>query len=560
MSLKATPVPPVPEDTARVAGSAFRKRKGKGSPWIALRDELGSLYQDSDFSSLFAVEGRPAEAPWRLALVTCFQFAEGLSDRQAADAVRSRIDWKYALSLPLDDPGFDDSVLSEFRTRLIEGKAEGLLFDKLIELCRERKWLKERGRQRTDSTKILASVRSLNRLEQVAETLQQALNAVATVAPDWMRARLEMEWSEWPERYDRRLDEYRMPKEEGARTQLAVEIGLDGHALLDALEADPQMAALLQAPAITTLRRVWMQRYYTNSKQTQWRTEEHGLAPSAVRIISPHDVDARQSAKRETSWEGYTVHLTESCEQDLPHLITQVETTPATTPDHVALTRIQEDLAAHDLLPGEQLVDSGYIETGTLVESQRRGIELCGPARPDTSWQGQANSGFAAADFHYDFARRRATCPAGRTSCNWRERSNRYGGKEIQIKFATRDCSLCQQRPQCTTTKSRRRLLTIQPEAEFFALQKARRQQAEPGFKKRYAARAGIEGTISQAVRRSDIRRARYVGQAKTHLQNVCTAVALNLVRLWNWLSETPLATTRRPAFAKCCQPKAALV
>jgi hypothetical protein len=102
-------------------------------------------------------------------------------------------------------------------------------------------------------------------------------------------------------------------------------------------------------------------------------------------------------------------------------------------------------------------------------------------------------------------------------------------------------------------------LLTIQPEAEFIALQKARRQQAEPGFKKRYAARAGIEGTISQAVRRSDIRQSRYVGQAKTHLQNVCTAVALNLARLWNWLTETPLALTRRSSFAKCCQPKAAL-
>lgn len=558
MSLKAAPVPPVPEETARVAGAAFRKRKGKGSPWIALRDELGSLYQDSDFSALFAIEGRPAEAPWRLALVTCFQFAEGLSDRQAADAVCSRIDWKYALSLPLDDPGFDDSVLSEFRTRLIEGQAEALLFDKLIELCRERKWIKERGRQRTDSTKILASIRSLNRLEHVAQTLQHALNAVATVAPDWMRVRLESEWSDWPERYERRLDEYRLPKEEGARTELAVEIGLDGHALLDALETDPQMAYLLQAPAITTLRRVWMQRYYTDSKQTQWRTEKHGLAPSAVRIVSHRDVEARHSVKREMSWEGYKVHLTESCDQDLPHLITQVETTPATTPDHATLPAIQQDLAAHDLLPGEHLVDSGYIETGTLVESERRGIKLCGPARPDTSWQSRVGLGFAAADFHYDFARRHATCPAGRTSCSWRERPDRYGGKEIQIKFAKRDCSPCPQRAQCTQTASERRLLTIQPEVEFRALQEARRQESEPGFKKRYAARAGIEGTISQAVRRSDLRRARYVGQAKTHLQNVCTAVALNLVRLWNWLAETPLATTRRSAFAKCCQPKAA--
>jgi transposase len=522
-----------------------------------LRDELGSLYEDTDFAALFPADGRPAETPWRLALVTCFQFAESLSDGQAADSVRSRIDWKYALCLPLDDPGFDDSVLSEFRTRLLERQAEALLFDKLLELCRERKWLKTRGRQRTDSTHVLASIRSLNRLENVGRTFQHALNTVASVEPDWMRARLEAEWSHWPQHYERRLDEYRLPKEENARRQLAIQIGLDGHLLLDALEADPNLAYVCQAPAIATLRRVWWQQYYTDSSGTQWRTEkEHGLAPSAVRIISPHDVEARYSTKREMSWEGYKVHLTESCDQDLPHLITQVTTTPATTPDHVALPEIQQELAAHDLLPQEQLVDAGYIESDALVESQRNEIKLCGPARPDTSWQGRAGSGFAAADFHYDFAQCVATCPAGRRSSSWQQRPTRYGGKEIHLKFATRDCQPCPHRAQCTQTACGRRVLTIQPEAEFRALQEARRQQTEPGFKKRYAARAGVEGTLSQGVRRSDLRRARYVGQAKTHLQNVCTAVALNLVRLWNWLTETPLAITRRSAFAKCCQPK----
>lgn len=555
MSLKATPVPPVPEETARAARGAFPK----GAPWIALRDELGMLYEDADFAALFSAEGRPAEAPWRLALVLCFQFAEGLSDSQAADAVRSRIDWKYALSLSLDDPGFDDSVLSEFRTRLLAGNAEALLFDKLLNLCRERKWLKARGRQRTDSTHVLASIRSLNHLESVGQTFQHALNTVATVAPDWMRARIEAEWNAWPAAYERRLDAYRLPKEESARTRLATQIGRDGHALLDALAADPALACLRHAPAITTLRRVWLQQYYTDSTGTQWRTEkEHGVPPGAVRIISPHDVEARDSIKREMRWEGYKVHLTESCDEDLPHLITQVTTTPATTPDHVALPSIQQDLAAHDLLPDEQLVDTGYVEAGTLVESQGHEIRLCGPARRDTSWQGRAGSGFAAADFHYDFAERVATCPAGRTSSSWRERPTRYGGKEIQIKFATRDCQPCPQRAQCTQTACGRRLLTIQPEAEFRALREARRQEAEPGFKKRYAARAGIEGTLSQGVRRADLRHARYVGQAKTHLQNVCTAVALNLVRLWNWLTETPMAATRRSAFAKCCQPTAA--
>jgi transposase len=553
MSLKATPFPSVPEETARVARAAFPK----GAPWIDLRDGLGPLYEDADFASLFPADGQPAEAPGRLILVIIFQFAEGLSDRQAADAVRRCIDWKYALSLSLEDEGFDESVLAEFRQRLIDGQADALILDKLLKLCRERKWIKARGRQRTDSTHVLAAIRSLNHLEHVGRTFQHALNTVAAMEPDWMRARLQDEWSEWPERYERRLDEYRLPKGESARAQMAVQIGLDGHALLDALEADPDLAYLRNAPAIKTLRRVWLQQYYTDSTGTKWRIEkDHGRPPGAARIISPHDVEARYSIKREMSWEGYKVHLTETCDEDLPHLITQVTTTPATTPDNVALPEIQQDLAARDLLPDEQLVDAGYIEAGTLVESERHGVKLCGPARPDTSWQGRAGSGFAAADFHYDFARRVATCPAGRTSCSWQERPDRYGGKEIQIKFATRDCKPCPQRAQCTQTACGRRLLTIQPEAEFRALQEARRQEVEPGFKKRYAARAGVEGTLSQAVRRSDLRRARYVGQAKTHLQNVCTAVALNLVRLWNWLAETPLATTRRSAFAKCCQPK----
>ena len=555
MSLKATPFPSVPEETARVARAAFPK----GSPWIDLRDELGPLYEDADFVALFPVNGQPAEAPGRLILVIIFQFAEGLSDRQAADAVRRCIDWKYALSLSLDDEGFDESVLAEFRQRLIDGQAEALILDKLLNLCRERKWIRARGRQRTDSTHVMAAIRSLNHLENVGRTFQHALNTVAAVEPDWIRRRLQAEWSEWPQRYERRLDEYRLPKGQSARTEMAVQIGLDGEALLDALESDSELVYLRNAPAITTLRRVWLQQYYTDSTGTQWRTaERHGLPPSAVRIISPHDVEAHYSTKREMSWEGYKVHLTESCDEALPHLITQVTTTPATTPDNVALPEIQQDLAARDLLPDEQLVDAGYVESETLVESQRHAIKLCGPARLDTSTQGRAGLGFAAADFHYDFAKCVATCPAGRTSSSWRLRPNQYGGKEIQIKFSTRDCQPCPQRAQCTQTKCKRRLLTIQPVAEFLALQEARREQAEPGFKKRYQARAGIEGTLSQGVRRGGLRKARYIGQPKTHLQNVCTAVALNLVRLWNWLAETPLATTRRSAFAKCCQPKAA--
>src|SRR5215472_10308383 len=147
MTLRSDPIGPVPEETTRVARAAFPR----GTTWMRLRDQLGPIYRDATFAEL-------------------------LSDRKAADAVRGRIDWKYALSLPLDDPGFDASVLCEFRARLLSGSAEQQLLDALLNLCRERGWLHARGRQRTDSTHVLAAIRAHNRVEAVRETVRHALN------------------------------------------------------------------------------------------------------------------------------------------------------------------------------------------------------------------------------------------------------------------------------------------------------------------------------------------------------------------------------------------------
>lgn len=144
MSLKPQGISPVPEETARIAHAAYPK----GNVYMHMRDELGTIYEDESFAHLFPNNGQPAEAPWRLALVTIIQFAEGLSDRQAADAVRGRIDVKYALSLDLSDPGFDASVLSEFRTRLLEGHAEEQLLTAMLTLFKERGW-RNRARQTT---------------------------------------------------------------------------------------------------------------------------------------------------------------------------------------------------------------------------------------------------------------------------------------------------------------------------------------------------------------------------------------------------------------------------
>lgn len=175
----------------------------RGNVYMRVADLLGSLYQDQQFAALFPTRGQPAEAPVRLALVTVLQFAEGLSDRQAADAVRSRIDWKYVLGLELTDSGFDHTVLSEFRARLVQGKAERLLLDTLLERLRERGLVKKRGRQRTDSTHILAAVRVLNRLERVGETLRATLNVLASVAPEWLK---ELAPAQWFDRYGSRVE------------------------------------------------------------------------------------------------------------------------------------------------------------------------------------------------------------------------------------------------------------------------------------------------------------------------------------------------------------------
>src|SRR6266545_3180362 len=217
MSLQPKPCYEGPEETARVARAAFPQ----GTLCTRIYDALGTIFQDADFVSIFPPQGQPAEAPVRLALATILQFAECLSDRAAADAVRSRIDWKYLLGLELTDPGFDASVLSEFRGRLVAGDLTMVLLDTLLARCRAAGLLKARGRQRTDSTHVLAAIRVLNRLEGVGETFRHALNTLATVAPDWLRPQLAPVWDAWAERYGARFDVYRLPKDPVAREALA---------------------------------------------------------------------------------------------------------------------------------------------------------------------------------------------------------------------------------------------------------------------------------------------------------------------------------------------------
>lgn len=529
----------VPAETARIASAAFPK----GNLYMDLHAELGMLYTNQQFAHLFSTTGQPAEDPARLALVLVFQFLEGLSDRQAADSVRSRIDWKYALALELTDPGFDASVLCEFKGRLISGSAENLLLDTLLLQLQQRGLLKARGKQRTDSTHILAAVRSLNRLELLIETVRYALNQLADVAPDWLQPLIQPAWGE---RYAQRAENYRLPKAQTARDALAIAVGADGFALLEAAFAEHTPAVVRAEPAIEVLRQVWVQQFYGPDDPPRLRPTKDA-PPAGLLIASPYDVEARFSIKRGTEWTGYKAHITETCDEQTPNLIVNVLTTAATVQDDTVLGSIHAALEQKQLLPAEHFVDSGYTNVTNLQQStQRYQVDVVGPVASDPSWQARTKTGFDHTQFSIDWEQQVVTCPAGKQSVSWLPLNDGRANAAHLVRFARADCAACESRGQCTQSTRTGRHLTLDTKERYSLLAQARQRQRSESFKALYALRSGVESVISQAVRGCELRRTRYSGQARTHLQHILTVVAINLIRLVAWLGSS--STPRRPS------------
>jgi transposase len=547
MSLQPRPIPPVPHETARVARAAFPK----GNPYLRLRDELGTVFRDNDFADLYPRRGQPALPPWRLALVTVLQFRENLADRQAADAVRARIDWKYLLGLELTDPGFDFSVLSEFRSRLLASRAEERLLEKLLACCQATGLVKARGRQRTDATHVLASVRILNRLELLGESLRAALNELATVAPEWLGG---LAPASWYQRYGRRIEDSRLPQKGPEREAYATAVGQDGFLLLEWLEAPQAPAELRELPAIQVLRQVWGRHFARDGGPAgPVRLRPQGeLPPSAEGIESPYDPEARYRSKSGLHWTGYAAVLTETCDRDSPHLITHVATTTAAVHEVNCTAPIQEALAGLGLPPGEHLVDAGFVTAELLVDSRDgHGIRLVGPPRKDASWQNRTEGAYGVEDFAIDWERQQVRCPQGRLSASWKEYTAEDRAPYVSARFRDSDCRACPVRSRCTRSATQGRQLKLPPREQSAALREMREFIDSEEGRRVYAKRAGIEGTISQGVRSFGLRRARYRGESKAHLQHVATAVAINLDRIDDWQAGVPRAETRTSRFAR---------
>ena len=429
MSVQPRPWPePAPEIVSAIRAKYARRRAPLA---VQIRDQLGELFPDVEFEPAFGVRGRPGWSPGRLALVTVLQMAEDLTDRQAADAVRERLSWQYALGLGLEDPGFDHSVLSEFRSRVVEHGLEERVLDLLLETLKSKGLVGAGGKQRSDSTHVVSAVRDLNRLELAGESVRACLEALALAAPDWLGATFAL--GEWGGRYRARVDSWRLPTSQTKRNDLAAAYARDGYALLTACYAPSAPTWLRELPAVQVLRVVLIQNYYrhTNTRGreviTRRESDNQGLPPGRTRISSPYDTDTRWAAKGDDLfWNGYKVHISETCDipeppatpggdpprAEPPNVITNVSTTDATVPDTAMTTPIHAALDRRGLLPGEHFLDSGYPTGGPgrgLSAAVRDHAGQPAAGRPLSAGQGRRR--LRPGQFHH-----RLRTPAGHLS------------------------------------------------------------------------------------------------------------------------------------------------
>ena len=519
MSFKPQPPRPMPEEMATKVAPLLPP----DSPYKLVGDELYEQYDEADYVDLYHAEGKPAISPVDLAFVTAFQFMENLPDRQAADAVRLRLDWKYALHLPLGYAGFNYSVLSEFRTRVIEHQAEARLFDSVVGQLQGLGLIKRRGRQRTDSMAVLTKVRHLNRLERVVETLRLAVRALLKEDEEWTRSTVPPTWEE---RYGKRCVAERLSKDEQAR--LEAEVGRDGQWLLERVQAESTPAGLRTLPEVEVLATVWEQQFEVVEGEVIF--QEAGPYEGKTQIQTPHDPEARYSKKGSQAWIGDKVQVTETDDEDRPHLITDIAMTNSVETDYEALDAIQTRLEERDVVPREQDVDGGYVSEENLAGSDQGGIELFGPVQGDRSPQARLPEGITLDQFSIDEAAGVAICPAGETS-----RVGRRQGERRRFQFAQAVCAACPLRARCCTGQGGRSI-SIGPHHDL--LQAARARQETEAFKTHYRKhRGGVEGCLSALVRGHGLRVGRYARRAKRHLQALFTGVAVNLRRAARWLA-----------------------
>ncbi|MCY0924111.1 MULTISPECIES: transposase [unclassified Streptomyces] len=452
--------------------------------------------------------------------------------------------------------------MSRFRARLAENGMERVVFDRLLEHCREAGLVKAGGKKRTDSTHVISAVRDLNRTELAGESVRAALEALAVAAPSWLASVIDV--AEFAERYGPRVDGWTMPSSKTKRDHLAQIFGQDALVLCRAAWSHNTPVWIREVEAVTLLRQVLVQTYTVRADArgrevvSKRDADSDGVPPGSTRLASPYDSDARWSAKGDDLfWCGYKIHLTETCHAPAeaeaegclrvvpaPNLITDVHTTDATVPDVKATEPIQKNLAEHEVKPAEHYLDSGYPSADLITAAAGQGIAMITPLLADHSPQAKAAEGFERSAFRIDWKARQVRCPEGSTSAGWYPVTQR-GKDAIVIEFSRADCRPCPSRDKCTSSVRGTRMLTLRPRELHERTVAARAEQNTESWRAKYALRAGVEGTVNQALDVTGVRRARYRGLPKVRLQHAFSATALNVVRLDAWWTTDPLRKPR---------------
>jgi transposase len=487
---------------------------------LFLGQHLEDIFGMEDFADLYADSGRPSVHPILLAVVTLLQFWEDWPDRQAGEQVVKRIDWKYGLRQELTWLGFHFSDLCYFRQRLLNHAASERVFERVLSYLTAQGYLKKRGKQRTDSTHVLGQVARLSRVELKWESLRMALEDLMSVQAGWVMDTLGRTFVQT---YSHSRATYRMSQQ--ALHALETQLDADSLHLLQQVESAGRVE-WRELHYVRLLAAVVRQQTACFTPEAWMAWEKPDSAPLAGAIQSPHEPEARYSEKRGQGWVGYKTHLTESIEPEGGRFITDVLVTLAHQHDSGALARIQARLIDRDVCPCQQYVDQGYMSAAHIARSADLGIDLRGEVQAAPS---RKAAGFRLQDFAIDVQGQVAHCPAGKSSTRWTAVEHTEG-VAFRVGFG-KQCRSCVHfsAAACTTQTSGRGL---DISAHHAVLQARRQEQQTPTFRQEMKQRAGIEGTISEAVRAHDLRHNRYRGLDKTQFQAAWTATAINLKRL----------------------------
>lgn len=528
------PLGDTPECTQRQMKMIMRGRKNR---WDLLAEELQAIFSEIEIADCYSDKGQWGIHPVRCCILLLLQAIEGLTDRQAAEAVQLNVGWRLVLRLPMDHPGFSHSVLSKARKRFEECDNLVMFLDSVLKRAHSKGMLNV-TKQRADATFIIGCVRALNRIELILETVRNAAEELAQFDPEWF-AKIAKDI--WIQRYyiDRPFN-YKLPKDEKSRTAIAETAAGDGFFILDAVgKSGPKKTLLMGLQSIKTLETVLEQQFHPRDKNgnaPKFRSVKE-LPPSGERIISPHETEARIAVKGKDAHRGYKTHLTETCVPGYPNLITQVHTTNSTLNDSLSLPDILQSLIARGLKPTTLLVDRGYSNVQNLLDCAKTlGIDVV-TLTTGHSWQSIAGKGFDNTQFRIDWKNKIAICPNNKASTRWKKQK-----EDTNIYFSPSDCSSCPFKEDCT--KAKFRVLRLKSEELWTYMQRMREREKTTGFRGEYRKRAGVEGTVSEFIRHAG-RNAKVRGQNKVTIKSILGAAAINVSHMVNWALDRIPATTR---------------